>query len=126
MGGAGVYYSCITHMNSTHIIFIGGYYDRRQVRVFDITTETWYDWTDLVSLPYPVTAIDCITVEDGVLLTGGYNYDSGEATSQAWIIDTGGHIEQVGDMTHSRKGHKMVRLGDKIFSLGGTDDEFND
>ena len=36
--GAGVHLSCMTYLNSSHIILIGGYYDRRQVRVFDITT----------------------------------------------------------------------------------------
>ena len=124
--GAGVYISCMTYLNSSHIILIGGYYDRRQVRLFDTTTETWYDWTDLVSLPYPVDRHDCITVEDGVLLTGGYNWDSRETTSQSWIVHRAGNLEQVGDMSRSRMGHRMVRLGAKIFSLGGWGNGYNE
>ena len=52
--GRGVYVSYMTHLNDSHIVIIGGTYDRRQVRLMDITTETWTDWTDRVSLPYPV------------------------------------------------------------------------
>jgi len=117
--GGGVYDSCMTYLNSSHVILIGGYHDRRQVRLWDITTETWTDWTDRVSLPYPVWGHDCVSIEEGVLVTGGYNRDSGVTYSQSWIIDRTGQIEMVGNMTVSRWGHRMVSLGGKILSLGG-------
>jgi len=119
--GEGVSDTCLTHFNSSHIILIGGVHCSKQVFLFDKTTDTWTNWTDVVSLPYGLHGHDCININEGVLFTGGnkcYN-DVAWTTSQSWIIDRTGNIEQVGDMTVGRQDHKMIRLGGKVFSVGG-------
>jgi len=129
--GRGVVNSCLAKLNSSHVILIGGQYFSRQVLLLDITTDTWTDWTDVVSLPYCVNEHDCIDINEGVLLTGGLNCEWEDdkvvtgPNPQSWIIDRTGNIEQVGDMTVGRRDHKMIRLGGKVFSVGGHC-EYND
>ena len=111
--GAGVYGSCAVSVDDT-IVIIGGYYNFRQVIVYDVTTDQWTYWPSLTDGLY---AHDCILTPQGILVTGGVVR---QATAQTMLIDsTTGHQQTVGPLTTPRYQHKMVTIGSKVFVVGG-------
>jgi len=123
--GKGVSSSCVTSVNSTHIIVTGGSgpLEPRQIRILDVTTNTW---KKLPNLPYGVKGHACIMTKDGVMVTGGLMTDTGAITTQTLIIDPDtGKIEEIGPLMTPRYWHSMALVGETVTVVGGNDGKYH-
>ena len=119
--GSGVSYSCMTMLNHSHAIVVGGSSALTAVRLYDVIND---QWTDLPSLDVGVWCHDCINTEQGVLVAGGRSGgDTGDSTERSVLIDpVTGLVETVGSLNVAREGHKLVKIGDSdtIVSVAGS------
>merc|ERR1712215_59567 len=96
---------------------LGGWYDTKQVRILDTTTDTWTQWPDL---PYEISFHACIMTEEGVIMSGGLILRGGGMTNKTLLIDPDtGEIETIGSMVIRRWFHKIVKLGGEVIIVGG-------
>jgi len=111
------YASCAVALNTTHILLAGGY-QSRDVRVLDVTTDTWTNWPDL---PYLMYYHSCIKTEDGVLLAGGLNQNPFMGGFSVLMDIRNGETEVVGTLNVPRQNHKIVEYKGKVMAVGGSD-----
>merc|ERR1711962_69096 len=117
--GDGVWLSCVVSVNSTNLIIIGGYYDTRQIILWDYTKNTWTEWPDL---PYGVSGQACIMTDEGVMVTGGWNTSTDSLTDHTLIINPHTGQVQVGaSLVEQRYRHSIFRVKGSVMVFGGRD-----
>jgi len=118
--GDGVADACAVALNSTHIFLAGGFYDKRQVRVYDVNMGLW---TNYPSLSFPINNHACIKIDSGVLISGGFTRRDTTAQTLIYSFDNGGQAEPVGSLNVARESHKMVEVDGKVLAIGGENDD---
>ena len=121
INGSEVRYSCMTMLNHSHAMMVGGMSSPEEVRLYDVIND---QWTDLPSQDVHVWGHDCINTDQGVLVAGGSKgYYKGGVTGQSMLIDpVTGQVETVGSLNDARFEAKLVKIGDSdtIVAVAGS------
>jgi len=121
--GDGIWDSCVLDLNSTHAIIIGGLCNGTQVRLWEHSTNTWTEWPNL---PHDVFGAACIRTEDGVMVTGGAQYDTFNTYDKTLMINAyTGVARRLKPMMQPREGHGIFMVGNKVIVIGGYKTDHN-
>jgi hypothetical protein len=104
------------------IILFGGHNNKRGVQVYDIRNQTW-KVQNSSNVPMDITWMSCLLVkQDQVLLSGS---DSGGFYNSAAKYNPRADTwNKLADSGLSHRGSRLVKLGRRVFSLGGYDIDF--
>ena len=118
--GDGVRLSCAVNINDRQIVLLGGTFNSTQVIMYDTDTGNFAQWP---SLNVSLSRHACIQTSQGILVSGGFNFDTAEPISQTVLINTNAittEVEIVGDLTIARRDHEMMEFEGTVLAIGGS------
>eukprot|EP01083_Nonionella_stella_P228355 809352_1 len=94
------------------------YLDASTSAISDISNQNWKYNAD--TLPHAIDSCRCITINDDILLIGGYNSETNTYLDTIYTIDTlSGSVALSGHLAKPVTGTAAVYVNDVIYSFGG-------